>query len=227
MMADNHPATIYLSSQRGCTQSDWFRSYRTFNFGNYQNEYRKSFMQLSAFNDETLKSQHTIGYIADHDSSIFLLPVVGGIHYRVGEGQELFLDVGESVLLPVQKGEYLKITNPYNNELVNYIHAWFTTEKGSVDAIQTTMDIDRSHNGMITLFETPAIAGYLGKFSGRIDYSFTPKNPGASIFAFVIEGAFEFQNRLLEHRDGFSISGCRNIEFEALSNDAIILVLEV
>jgi hypothetical protein len=51
------------------------------------------------------------------------------------------------------------------------------------------------------------------------------------VFGFVIEGAFEFQNRLLETRDSIALWNEDNetlqIEFEALSNDAIILIAEV
>lgn len=47
----------------------------------------------------------------------------------------------------------------------------------------------------------------------------------------MIEGAFEFQNRLLETRDSVALWNEDNealqIEFEALSNDAINLIVEV
>jgi hypothetical protein len=47
------------------------------------------------------------------------------------------------------------------------------------------------------------------------------------VFVYVIEGAVEFQNRLLEQRDGLALYSVTTSEFEALSNDAILLVLEV
>jgi redox-sensitive bicupin YhaK (pirin superfamily) len=44
---------------------------------------------------------------------------------------------------------------------------------------------------------------------------------------YVIEGAFEVQYRLLHARDGLALWEAERVEWEALSNDAILLVLEV
>ena len=44
---------------------------------------------------------------------------------------------------------------------------------------------------------------------------------------FVIHGAFEVENRLLESRDGLAIWNTDRIELEALSNEAILLLLEI
>lgn len=46
------------------------------------------------------------------------------------------------------------------------------------------------------------------------------------VFAFVIEGAFEIQGRLLEAKDGLALWNDNEIEMEALSNGAIILLIE-
>ncbi|WP_409034090.1 hypothetical protein [Runella sp.] len=68
----------------------------------------------------------------------------------------------------------------------------------------------------------------MGKFGGREEGIYTVRNPERNgVFIFVIEGAFEVQNRLLHPRDGLSLTHVTEVEFEALSNDAILLVLEV
>ena len=46
-------------------------------------------------------------------------------------------------------------------------------------------------------------------------------------FAFVIEGAFELEGRLLHARDGLALWNLEKIEWEALSGGAILLVLQV
>lgn len=45
--------------------------------------------------------------------------------------------------------------------------------------------------------------------------------------AFVLQGTFEVENRLLEAKDGLALWNTANIELEALSNEAILLLLEV
>jgi len=43
----------------------------------------------------------------------------------------------------------------------------------------------------------------------------------------AIEGAFEIQGTLLHARDGLALCGTDEVEVEALSNDAIVLLIEL
>jgi quercetin 2,3-dioxygenase len=47
------------------------------------------------------------------------------------------------------------------------------------------------------------------------------------MFVYILEGAFEVQYRLMEKGDGLALLNTRNMEIEALSNDAIILILDM
>ncbi|MEO5593159.1 MAG: hypothetical protein ABIR15_06605 [Chitinophagaceae bacterium] len=53
------------------------------------------------------------------------------------------------------------------------------------------------------------------------------KNKNAGLFAFVIKGAFEMEGRLPHARDGWALWDTGAAEMKALSNDAIILVIEL
>ena len=68
--------------------------------------------------------------------------------------------------------------------------------------------------------------GFIGLFNGRESGRYVLKNHCNKMFAFVINGAFEFQNRLMETRDAILIWDIEELEFEALSEDALILFLE-
>ncbi len=68
----------------------------------------------------------------------------------------------------------------------------------------------------------------IGKFAGRKEAVYKISRQKNSVFAFVIQGAFEVQGRLLHARDGLGLWDDTNlIELEALSNDAIVLLLEL
>jgi quercetin 2,3-dioxygenase len=54
-----------------------------------------------------------------------------------------------------------------------------------------------------------------------------PQNPAHSCFMFVIEGAFEVQNRLLQRKDGLLLPEAGEVEFVALSDNGILLVIEL
>lgn len=50
---------------------------------------------------------------------------------------------------------------------------------------------------------------------------------GNGLFVYVINEVFEFENLLLEIRGGLSLKNRKQIEIEALSENAIILLLEL
>lgn len=52
-------------------------------------------------------------------------------------------------------------------------------------------------------------------------------HPGHSLFVFVVQGAFEVQYRLLEGGDGLALWALSQTEIEALSDEAILLLLEL
>ena len=70
-------------------------------------------------------------------------------------------------------------------------------------------------------------AFFIGQYGGREEDEYVLKNFSNSVFVFVVEGAFEVANRLLETRDGMALSRIETVEFEALSHDAILLLLEI
>lgn len=69
--------------------------------------------------------------------------------------------------------------------------------------------------------------GYIGIYRGRSKENYNLKNSNNGVFVYVINGAFDVHGRLLESRDGLSLWDTREIEFEALSDNAIILLFEI
>ena len=65
----------------------------------------------------------------------------------------------------------------------------------------------------------------IGKFSGRGETIYKSSS-GKCCFLFVIAGAFEAEGRLLHERDGLALFDTNEIEMEALSNDAMMLLIE-
>jgi hypothetical protein len=218
---------IYLSEQRGCTQSKEHRSFHTFNFGDYQQQSRQPFKNLVAFNDETLLPKASVIYPVTDDLLVFLLPVIGGIQYKLDGGLNQFVEVGESSLLNVKKNSWIEISNLYQEEPVNFICVWLTDASQGSLPIHSTFELDAAKNSLITLVSSGNIFCRIGKFASRTDFQVKLNRHTFGLFAFVIEGAFEFQHVLLQQRDGLSIENISEIEFEALSNEAIILIFEL
>ncbi|RDB07477.1 pirin family protein [Runella aurantiaca] len=221
-------ATIFLADQRGCSQTDWFRSFHGFNFGAYHNEHRQPFGRLRVFNDDTLAAEKSLKMQVDENTEVILLPLVGAIEYRNSLGDTGFVEAGQVQILSAAKGMEYEITNPYPDELVNFLQIWLTGNEQEFTAslIQNSFDFQQK-NQLLPLISTQTRA-YIGRFGGREEGIYEVQHPDThGIFVFVIEGAFEVQNRLLHPRDGLALQGVDTVDFEALSNDAILLLLEV
>lgn len=221
-------ARIYPAGKRGITASDGHTVYHTFNDGQYSAIGREPFSGIRALNDEVLKAGMTVRHASAENSLVLLLPVIGKIKFRLGEAEGRFLDPDTSQLIYVPKDATLEITNPYREQTINYVLVWFQTQPVSRYFDQFALfDLQKKHDSLVQIFTTTQSAGYIGKFSGRSDQTFALRESAKGVLVFVLEGAFEMEKRLLEPRDALALHHLSSIEFEALSNNAILLLIEV
>lgn len=231
-MLSKTKATIYLADQRGCSQEDWFRSFHIFNAGKYFNENRRPFGNLKTFNDTTLKGEHTLVRYTKEDTVIVLLPVVGALNVRINNDAYTLTDVGEAFIMVVPADSIVEIVNPYEDDLINFLEIWYTVPSSTiVTAGKVLFELDNRKDILIPLSLNPErdlhTSPCIGKFSGRGEGVYTPIGSSSGVFVFVLEGAFEVANRLLHARDGLALWEVEEVDFEALSNNAIIMFMEV
>ena len=125
----------------------------------------------------------------------------------------------EVAMLTIGEGEVISIQNPNFNMQAGFIliqlPAAEVTEFKKIDMF--------SSNGLQRTMVNECCYMYTGKFSGRQEGQLAVDERSV-VHVFVLEGAFEFQNRLLQPRDALTLSGINNVEFEALSNEARLVV---
>ncbi len=181
-------AVLFLSELRGQTQSGTHRSFHSFNFGSYQNEFRRPFHRLNAFNDETLLPRASVVYAIPFAQEILLVPVIGAVQYNIDHQNDITVDAGESVLLVMAAGSVLTITNPFESEAINFTSAWFKYVRPALrPSVRSTFDLDGCRNTLVPVFARKEGSGYIGKFSGRSSLTVQIKSMRKAAFVFVIE----------------------------------------
>jgi redox-sensitive bicupin YhaK (pirin superfamily) len=228
-MVQQNKGKIFLAEERGHNEVEWFRSYNTFNFGQYQREHKTPFGPLYVLNDDTLAGGKSITMTIEADSEIVLIPVVGAITYKDSLGNTNIIESGECQVITVPKDTTIQIGNPYDNELVNFLQLWFYKPCEELNTPQLVpFDIVNYKNRLVPIpvGNTPFKYG-IGKYAGREESVYQLSNARNGLFAFVIQGAFEVQYRLLHPRDGLALWEADAVEWEALSNEAILLVIEM
>jgi len=226
-MNPEEKAIIFLAEQRGCTQTPWYRSYHTFNFGSYYQEHRKPSGSLRVLNDNTLKEGHQVKHEIQDDTLILLLPIVGSCQYQYGPDKSGTVEVGQCLNFYARQGLEMEISNPFKSEPINYFYAELVAKNDLLGGSTLNgFDLDTNKNTLVNNLSEQTNAVLIGKFDGRSDGVYKPLATSNQVFIFIIEGAFEVQNRLLHARDGLALWNMCEIEFEALSNEAIILIIE-
>lgn len=223
-MLDHSHAKIFLASQRGCTESATHRSYHTFNFGSYINKHREPFSNLKTFNDETLAPGASVKYSPAEKTQVIIIPLVGtcecmteSIASRIDAGQIFYFDLNA-------KG-FIEVRNPFHEELINYLYLELNGGDISAPAVFDFV-LEEQYNKLLTFKFSTSNFLRLGIYDGRQEGTLTFQESDKQFFVFIIEGAFEVNNRLLHKRDGLALWDSNQLEFEALSNNAIILVIE-
>ncbi len=226
-------AQIYLESLRGQFQTKGFRSLRTFNFEEYSAADRQSFGTLEVLNDETLMPECSCELQVEKFCQIILLPMVGAIEVEEKGGEPYFVNSGEALFLLASSDRTYTITNPYPDEAINYLQirvddSQFLSTPMPSSGITVQFDLSE-RNVLLPVqgYNGSSAQLFIGRYHGRAEGIFTSRQPSHSAFIFVVEGAFEVQNRLLERRDGLALRNAEDIEFEALSNGAVIVVIDV
>jgi redox-sensitive bicupin YhaK (pirin superfamily) len=220
-------AKIFLADERGLNELDWFRSYNTFNFGSYFNKHKKAFGNLYVLNDDTLAGRRSLSMTLEENTDVILIPVAGTVVYKDSFENKNYIEAGQVQFCSLTKDAVIHITNPYKTELVNFLQIWIKNPGKNPDNIPqlVSFDLNAGKNKLIELsFDNIFIK--TGKYKGRSEDIYKISNPGSGLFVFIIEGTFEVQGRLLHARDGLALWNINEVEFEALSNDAIIVLLE-
>lgn len=222
-MIPQSPGKMYLSDERGLNEMPWFRTYNTFNFGHYFSEHKHPFRSLYVLNEDVLAGGKSLRMEVETPSDIILIPVVGAITYTTADGRHGGLEAGQAQVLHVT--DAFEVRNPYDHDLVKFLQLWISTPVPTPDAF-VAFDLS-TKDVLSTIHHTPAYKISIGKFNGRGEGTYHLHDKQHGVFIFNIEGAFEVQYRLLHDGDGLALWEIDAVEIEALSNDAILLVIEI
>lgn len=226
------PGKIFLADQRGLVETSNFRRYSTFNFGSFAHEYKQPLGHLLAVNEDTLAGGYTLMLPVKETAHIVLLPLTGAVEVLLPNGSTLAVEVETIQVLTLPAGSRLRLHNPFPHDLISLLHLWVRADATAGPATwpAAAFSTEGLANRLAPLLPAGAplpFKVYLGRFEGRREAEYVVP-PGRLLFAFVLAGAFEAEGRLLHEKDGLALwNAATAVEIEALSQDAVLLALEV
>ena len=223
-------AEIFNSAQIKFEETASHKCFYTFNSEDSQNEGRRSFGELKFFNNVFLAPLESITYKHEENTRIIILPIAGALNYHTEIYEEELVRSEQIKIIEIEKELPYTFNNPFEKEWINYLHIGLKVNSFPSKQQSALRNIEFRKMDELVCFDSNSAdqsTGYIGIYQGRSEDNYMLKNPNNGVFVYVISGAFEVQGRLLEYKDGLSLWNTNEIEFEALSNNAIILILEI
>lgn len=155
--------------------------------------------------------------------TLFIVPLFGAIECNV-DTDETFIHINQVAQVSVKAGTKLRFKNVYPDHSVRFLLFLIKSDSAVPFQIQdyTLEAINKLHN----LDVQASAAVHLGQFEGREETVYHYKKENTSVFAYVLQGAFEFQNRLVETGEGICLWDQQAIALEALANNAYLVLIE-
>lgn len=228
-MIPQNDARIFPAGSRTITYCEGVKSFTSLGVNNRDvNLPAESALQLK---DIVLNAGKTVIIAADESADLIVLPIAGTLDFRF-KGTEFYSEPGNVHCISLEKGETVEFSNPYKEEAVNFLQLWIKKRyiKANGEKLFSSFEVETNKNSLINLFgntaNDDAIKFYIGSFNGRSEALHQLSKPGNAVFVFIIHGAFEVQYRLLEARDGLMLWNLDEVDLEALSENAVILLAE-
>lgn len=218
---------IFLADERGIKENKKIKRFSTFNFEQFFNPHKTAIDKLFMFNDDLLAGGEKSCFEIDRNSYIIILPITGAVNYLDDTENETDVDVEEAIVIYLEKGSNITLSNPFASDVINYLCIGIEADEPMPNNPRFyNFDLNKQNQLLkINADELPFVLS-IGRFDGRqeVAYQLTDK---AKLFAFTVTGAFEIDGRLMHEKDALLLWDTNKIELEALSNNAVVLTIEL
>lgn len=233
---------LYRANTRGHQNHGWLDARHTFSFANYYDPNRLHFGVLRVINDDIIAGGMGFGTHPHDNMEIITIPLEGSLRHEDSLGHGGVIRSGDVQVMSAGSGIRHSEANADPAEKVNLFQIWVFPNKKNVEPRyqQKTYDFlkDNTSKNILHPIVTPDGDGdtlwihqntwfSIGTFDSGKKVSYKLNDPDNGVFAMVIEGSFDVSGIQLKRRDGLGISETDQIEIEALSDSARILLMEV
>jgi hypothetical protein len=182
------------------------------------------FGPIAFINDIGLNPESKFG-ISHGTANSVIIPVLGDLLFNKAINTSQAITT-EEVLYVCEPGADCTIENGYEQQVIHFLQIGFNSLK-PLKQSDAVFPLRLTEYNVLARAdkELPCMIS-LGVYRGRAKGQYSLKNKAHGVFAYVINGAFEIEDRLLENRDGLALWNLEEMEFEALSEQSILMIIE-
>ena len=230
---------IHRADSRGKADHGWLKANFSFSFANYYNADRMHFGVLRVMNDDIIAAGMGFGTHPHDNMEIITIPLEGALEHKDSIGNGKIIYYGDVQCMSAGTGIEHSEFNPDKNNPVNTLQIWMFPNKKNVppryDQVTLNPDLEKNVLQQI-LSPNSEDAGvwihqdawfHKGVFELNTTTEYTVKRKENGVYLFVIKGDVAINGQTLNKRDGYGIWDVEKIQFQALTEQTEVLVMDV
>lgn len=232
-MMHQNPTQLFKAQTRGRAENETHRLHATFNFNEFNPDSRNPFGLLTALNDEMLTARESISRKLPAGTLVMILPLIGATECNCDDIESQIVVPGEAFIYYKYDEGNIKVKNPYDENNINFLYVAFSnamlTETLFPQGFYITKTNLAEKNAFQKLFDVTqnGFSSQIALFKEQSQNIYQIGNKSNGVFLFVVSGTFEVKGMLLDERDGLALWDTEEIDVKALSENAILLLIEV
>ena len=229
---------LHKAATRGHADHGWLNSWHTFSFASYNDPLRMHFGELRVLNDDTVAAGMGFGKHPHDNMEIISIPLEGDLEHGDNTGTIAVIKKGDVQVISAGTGIIHSEKNKISDKQVKFLQIWiFPNEKNVKPRYdQETFSDKEKHNKLATVVspmgENEGVNIHqnawfsLGNLDKDTQLTYTVKQKGNGVYAFLVEGDATINNIVLSRRDGLGITETDMLTIKA-DSQAEILLMEV
>ncbi len=184
----------------------------------------RNFFPLRSIDDVAINDLEVYPKKIDSDGYLVIIPLLNNICLK-WNGIVWNLEANQLFVNYLKKEDQLEIVGAHETDFSYFLTFFLELDYLPIRKSIIPIDLDKN-NKLHTIIRHDLFNLYLGKFDLRKERDFPYKKKDRKWLAMSITGAFEVYNRLLESRDSLLIETSEIVDFESLSDQSLMLLLE-
>ncbi|MGV0937785.1 hypothetical protein [Empedobacter falsenii] len=201
-----------------------------------RNLFENKYIRINALNDDNsisdfafiddvaVNGQGTYQKVIKESGYLILLPLMNNIRLNMN-GFNWKIEVNQSFIYYLEKGTIIDIEGEYSNDYSYFYSLFLVKEKQQIAKMIVPIDFERE-NRLEKIIRHDLFNVFLGKFDLRRESEIPMKKVERSWLVISLTGIFEIHNRLIESRDLLEIKSDEHVEFESLSENSLLMVID-
>lgn len=201
-----------------------------------RNLFENKYIRINALNDDNsisdfafiddvaVNGQGTYQKVIKESGYLILLPLMNNIRLNMN-GFNWKIEVNQSFIYYLDKGTIIDVEGEYSNDYSYFYSLFLVKEKQQIAKMIIPIDFERE-NRLEKIIRHDLFNVFLGKFDLRRESEIPMKKVERNWLIISLTGIFEIYNRLIESRDLLEIKSDEHVEFESLSENSLLMVID-